>query len=353
MSVVIQRSPWRLGRWLGVVAALVGAVLVLLAYLGWEPGPSGAGTPLSAPAGWPPGASGPADGINPPPALRTGLEGLPASLTGTEVDGQARVDATGRLVPDRRLRDLFDYFLSLLGEESLAQIQARVAAYLATQLPAGAQREALDLFRRYVAYGEARGAMGASDSPDARANLSAEAVAARLAQLEALQQQHFSAAERVALFGDDQLEDRYTVARLALWQDDRLSATEKARQLQVLKDGLPADVRARLTAADAVADLRAVTEAWERDGAAPEVLREARLSLVGEAATHRLEALDAQRAQWRQRVTAYMEARQAVAADVSLSAAQREAALARLREEGFTAQEQLRLDAAVQGAAMR
>lgn len=355
MSVAIHRPSGRGWRWAGAAAALVGVCLVGLVYLGWERPSAAPEVSSSAGAAWwdgaPTGLTGlGAEGAG--PGLRTGLEALPGSLAGTEVDGQARADAQGQLVLDRRLRDLFDYFLSLVGEEPLAQIQARVAAYLGMHLPAAARDQALDLFRRYVAYGEARGRLGAEAGGSSSA-MEADALAARLGQLEALQQQHFSAAERAAFFGADNAEDRYTVARLAVWQDAHLSAADKARQLQALKEALPADLRARLTAADAVADLRAVTEAWARDGGAPEVLREARLRLVGESATTRLEALDAQRAQWRERVTAYLAQRQAVEADASLSVTQRTAALAQLRQQGFTPQEQLRLDAAMQAASPR
>lgn len=357
MSVGVYRAPRRAGRWVSAVAALAGGVVAVWVYLGRAPAAPAASGAAAAPAWW---ASGVATGVETAAeaastVLRTGLEALPASLAGTEVDGQARADSRGQLVLDRRLRDLFDYFLSLVGEEPLVQIQARVAAYLGAQLPEPARAQALDLFRRYVAYGDARGRIGGKggEAAGTQVALDADALAARLAQIDALQQQHFTAAERDAFFGADQAEDRYTVARLAVWQDASLSAADKARRLQALKDTLPDDLRARLTAADAAADLRAVTEVWQREGGAPEVLREARMRLVGEAATSRLEALDAQRAQWGERVAGYLQQRAALAADASLSAPQREAALARLRQDGFTPQEQLRLDAAVQREAIR
>ena len=58
-------------------------------------------------------------------------EQLPASLAGTSVpEGWARTDRLGNLIPTPHLRQLFEYFLSALGEESLQQLVARIQAAL-------------------------------------------------------------------------------------------------------------------------------------------------------------------------------------------------------------------------------
>lgn len=46
---------------------------------------------------------------------------LPTSFRGTSVDGSFSVDASGNLLITRDIRNLFDYFLSAVGEEPLQQ----------------------------------------------------------------------------------------------------------------------------------------------------------------------------------------------------------------------------------------
>ena len=53
-----------------------------------------------------------------------------SSLRGTEADGGVSLDASGNVVLDLRLRRLFDYYLSLIGERDRAQIRQLLDAYL-------------------------------------------------------------------------------------------------------------------------------------------------------------------------------------------------------------------------------
>ncbi len=57
---------------------------------------------------------------------------MPASLAGTSVPGGwAETDANGSLVPTPQLRQLFEYYLAALGEETLPQLVARIEQALA------------------------------------------------------------------------------------------------------------------------------------------------------------------------------------------------------------------------------
>jgi lipase chaperone LimK len=279
------------------------------------------------------------------PALRTGLEGLPRSLAGTEVDGGAQVDANGHLRPDRGLRNLFDYFLSLVGEEPLARVRARIVAYLQAHLPVAAAAEGVNLLDRYLAYQSQRGQLGRGSGGGAAQEVNQDTLAQRLAQLKSLRQAHFSVPEREAFFGDEEAYDQYTLQKMAVMQDASLSAVDKAQRLRQLVDALPAEMRESLTAVDRYEDLHAVAADWRAHGGSPEALRAARVQLVGEEATARLEALDLQRAQWAQRVQAYQAQKARLMSDASLSTQQRDQALQQLQASSFNEQERLRLAA--------
>ena len=82
----------------------------------------------------------------------TGLERLPASLKGTQVDGEIIIDENKQLVVTEGLRRLFDYFLSALGEENEAVIATRVERYIRHHTPEPAASQAVAIFGNYVAY---------------------------------------------------------------------------------------------------------------------------------------------------------------------------------------------------------
>lgn len=279
------------------------------------------------------------------PRLVTGLEQLPRSLAGTEVDGSAQADAAGHLKPDFALRRLFDYFLSTVGEEPQPRVRERLQAYLRSKLPPMAARQAMNLLDRYLAYQQARGEMGQGAPANGAADAALDLLQQRFDALRVLRQQHFSPAEVAAFFGDEEAEDRYTLQRLGVLRDASLSPADKAQRLKQLAASLPPALQASITVEDKVRDLNAVTQEWRDRGGTPQELREARVQLVGLDAADRLEALDQRRAQWAQRVEAYRARRAALQADASLSAQQREQALGQLRSESFSSQELPRVDA--------
>ncbi|MGB5877292.1 MAG: lipase chaperone, partial [Psychrobacter nivimaris] len=82
----------------------------------------------------------------------TGLENLPRSLKGTQIDGEIIIDENKQLVVTEGLRRLFDYFLSALGEEEEAVIFARVESYIRHHTPEPAASQAVTIFNQYVAY---------------------------------------------------------------------------------------------------------------------------------------------------------------------------------------------------------
>ncbi|MGV8597295.1 lipase secretion chaperone, partial [Pseudomonas aeruginosa] len=67
---------------------------------------------------------------------------LPTSFRGTSVDGSFSVDASGNLLITRDIRNLFDYFLSAVGEEPLQQSLDRLRAYIAAELQEPARGQA-------------------------------------------------------------------------------------------------------------------------------------------------------------------------------------------------------------------
>jgi lipase chaperone LimK len=100
-----------------------------------------------------------------------------------------------------------------------------------------------------------------------------------------------------------------------------------------------------LKAVNQYQDLTALTKELKAQSGSPQALRQLRESVVGVAATDRLETLDQEVAAWDQRVNAYLAQRDALHKQTSLAETDRQQAIEQLKQRLFSAQEQVRIDA--------
>ncbi|MHA6493311.1 lipase secretion chaperone [Pseudomonas borbori] len=273
---------------------------------------------------------------------------LPASFSGTQVDGVFRVDDAGHLIISEDIRRIFDYFLASIGEESIGASVERLQGYIAAQLQAPAREQALVLLEQYLNY-KRELVLLERDLPQ-MADL--DAMRQREAAVLALRARIFDSQTQQAFFAREQTYNQFTLDRLAILHDARLDDAAKAAAVDQLRNGLPPEMQ------DAVLpqlqnDLRRQTAKLQAEGANPAQIRQLRQQLVGAEATQRLEALDQKRQAWQQRLERYSAAKAAIEANEGLSATDKTAAIEQLAEQGFSEQERLRLGAAEQLAAAR
>ena len=306
---------------------------LLVSYAGFHHLGRSTGTPASPPRleGVEPATAtvSPArEAARPAASLEAVLASLPPSFRGTEVDGRFQLDAAGNLVVSEDVRQLFDYFLAAIGEEPLERSIQRLRDYIDASLVAPARDQAQALLDQYLDYKR------------------------QLAQLEqelpqlvqALRAQVFSPQAHQAFFAREEGFNRFSLERLAIRQNAALDDAGKAAAIDRLRAALPDELHEHVLP-QLQQELRVQTEQLGPD-ATPEQVRQLRQQLVGAEATARLEALDAQRQQWRQRLNDYLAEKQRLEAHRGLSGTEREAALQRLIEERFDERERLRLDAA-------
>ncbi len=274
------------------------------------------------------------------------LKSLPASFSGTSVDGIFRLDADGNLLISEDIRRIFDYFLAAVGEEPLRASVERLRAYIAAQLPANAREQALVLLNQYLDY-KRELVLLERDLPQ-MANL--DALRQREAAVQALRARIFDSETQQAFFAREQAYNQFTLQRLAILHDSQLDDAGKAAAIDQLRNSLPAEMH------DAVLpqlqnELRQQTAQLQASGAKPEQIRQLRQQLVGAEATQRLEVLDQQRQTWKKRIAQYRVDKAAIENNTGMSAGDKRAAIAQLATENFDERERLRLEAAEQLAA--
>ncbi|MFZ5723397.1 MAG: lipase secretion chaperone [Pseudomonadota bacterium] len=274
--------------------------------------------------------------------FRTGLENLPASLAGSEVNDALRVDADGHLVIEYPVRALFDYFLTTVGEEPLAVVATRIRAYLAHRLQEPARGEALQLLEGYLGFWQAAGEL--SQHAQAMPGQAApEAMAAYLAQLRELRSRYFSRDVVQAFFAEQDAYQAYTLARLQVMQDASLGNVERARRLGDLLAQLPPSVQEAQRAATLVQTLDEVIADCRRAGCPASEVQRIREELAGPEAAQRLAALEADEAALQARLAGYFLQRDRIAANPAYSESDRRAQTEELQHRLFDDSERLRL----------
>lgn len=235
------------------------------------------------------------------------LHETPASLQGTDVDGELRVDAQGNLVTSIGVRRVFDYFLSTLGEEDIEMIKARIAAYLGEQLPPVAAQQAWRLLNNYLDYQQALRELPlqSRDAPGVR-----EA----MRQRQQLRQVWLGAEVAEAFFGFEDALDNFTVARMEIMENPHLSDEEKQRQVMMLEHNLPAPIIEAKQRLLAPVEVGKQVAALRERGASEAEVRALREQRFGAEAAARFEQLDEERAQWDARYQDYAQRRASILA---------------------------------------
>jgi lipase chaperone LimK len=327
-----------------LVAASVAAGVLAVAGVGWfwggdrsDAGPGhGAGSAGALDRTTGPAAVSPVDSPDPPPAADDAP--WPRALRGTTPSGALRVDAHGHFVPGPETILFFEYFLSASNEESLGRLTERIRDAIRARLGPPADGEAQAFLARYLEYLEAGAAEfrapGLAESAD---------LERRLQWIRELRREHFGPELARRLFGAGEDMLRVHLERRRIRDEPGLTVDERRERLAALEARYPP--RVREARARALAPLlHAQAERALRDAGASEAEVDAlRTEHFGAEAAARLRALDGERARWRARWEAYLEARRALAADLHDPVALAEAT-ASLRAEHFEGDEIRRVE---------
>lgn len=282
------------------------------------------------------------------PATASTAIQLPASFSGTQVDGEFQLDEQGNLRITRDIVQIFDYFLSAIGEESLAQSIERLQAHIRAQLPAPAEAQALALLEQYLDY-KRQLVLLERDLPQLP---SLDALKQREMAVQALRARLFSSEVHQVFFAVDESYNLFTLERLAIQRDESLDANAKGAALDRLREGLSEELQASVLP-QLHTELRSQTSALQAAGGSAEQVQALRQQLVGNQAASRLQALDQQRQNWKQRLERFQQEKSAIENHPGLTSADKQVAIQRLTQEQFDEHERLRLDASAQLASAR
>lgn len=280
----------------------------------------------------------------------TGLERLPRSLQGTEVDGEIIIDENKQLVVTEGLRHLFDYFLSALGEEDEATLYQRVESYIRYHTPEPAASQAIVIFKQYVSYlkqvatiEKSYGNLQMQATQSGKLDLAM--VAQRQQDIARLRQQNFDAETIVAFFGTADAYDDYSISMLEIEQNNQLSATQKQAARQDYISRMPNNTtKANLEQQANLNALITRTEQMKAQNASAQELFAMRSELVGSAAASRLAVVDVEDADFDQRFDQYQTQKSQLLAQ-NAGNAQAQTQINQIEQQLFSEEERKRLSA--------
>lgn len=260
------------------------------------------------------------------------------------IDGDIRFDKDGALIIDRDLRHWIDFYLSAIGELTLAEIRKLMDERIA-QLPQPARDQAAKLLAEYLSYKEAL----ASYEDQFKHLVSTN-------HIENLQQRHdwqkrlrreTLSSEAVEAFWQlDELVDDYALEQLVINSSDS-SQEEKDQQLADLDTALPQELKDFRRDLYVASNLQEKVASSREEGEDDEAIRQLRIEQVGLEATNRLEALEIKQNLWMKRIHDYANEVKTVSAIEGLTEQDKQERIESYQRNNFDKAEQLRLDTAL------
>ncbi len=253
-----------------------------------------------------------------------------------EINCQLDLDSNARLIINEKVKNCFEYFITQYGEKDIEQIKVDFAQYIGQNYQQPAAAQITDLWTRYLEY---RQALADIQTPSA----TPESVAyyqSIYASMQDLRKKYFSNYEIQGLFGTENTYHEYTLKRLAILENPKLTEAEKAQKLAALFDKLPKDLKENLEQITTLDNLRKLTAELKARNASEQELQQMRLNLVGAEATARLEKLDQTRTTWKNRVTQYLNQRDQILTS-NMSSDAKQQAIQMIQKQQFTTQQEL------------
>jgi lipase chaperone LimK len=267
---------------------------------------------------------------------------IPKSLKDIDLNIALPLDSDGNLIVGLELKDLFELYLSAMGEEELDEILLRIQHALALQLTSPALEQGYDALKRFIDYKVELANLEKQPLDDTLSEL--ENIRQQKEILVAIQQEYFSPTESDALFAAETEYDTFMLEHLTIQQNEHLSAEEKQHQVEALEASLPEAVRAGRKSAMAPAKVYQQAQAMKAEGQTDADIYQMRAESLGEEAATALAQLDQERRQWQQRVDGFSSTYESISAS-GLSKADQQLEVNAVLARDFDAIESIRVRA--------
>lgn len=272
---------------------------------------------------------------------------LPNSLASAGRPAPLAHGSSGEFIADIRLRRMFDYYLSAIGEEPLEHIVARIRYDLRQQLADDDFERALLLLEDYLQYRNEIGNLveqyNTQNAAYGPTDLEQLLHAKRL--MKELRADYLPDNVAEAFFAEEDAYDNYMLAQADILRDNTRSVEEKRVAIALLEQQHESTLPISRQRNNTVASLRQSEASLRKRGANKDELFALRAEKVGADAAERLAQLDQERESWNARLETYHSELRVIEADSQYPESERNRLISELRKTHFTDTESKRVDA--------
>lgn len=247
------------------------------------------------------------------------------------------MSAGGALTVDAELERLFASFISEHGEYPPAAMTPDMEQQIVRYFQPEAISEAKRLFERYLAY---RNALRGTETNLSAGNSPLAAARERLETKRRIRARFFSADESEGLFDLEDASEMDAAARVEINQNATLSDAQRQESLAALDAAAPAVLREAQEAPLKATRLEEATRKLRADGASEDEVFRVRAETFSPEVAQRMMEADQKEKIWQGRVASYLAERTRLMEDPALPYVDRAAALQRLLDVHFNADEQ-------------
>jgi len=271
---------------------------------------------------------------------------LPLSLRDTPRPTALGVDEDEELIADHRVRNLFEYYLTAIGEEPLDRIISRIQHDLSGQLDGIALEQANQILEGYLQYRNNMAVIKnqfVNQYGNQTYNL--DVVKEMKSALRESRYGFLSEDVIIGFFKQEDQYDDYMMARVGVSSDSSLSGAEKEQLINQLDQHSPQWIIEASQRANLVSNVRTKEKHLRAEGATEDEIYSIRQQAYGVEGAENLRALDEQRAKWRRLVDLYRVDLNSMIASVGGSSNIDDELLNSLRSQYFEGPELIRIKA--------
>jgi len=238
---------------------------------------------------------------------------LPASLADIKHGVVLQMDEDGNLIVNSHTHDLFEFYLSAMGEEPLEQILIRIRHDIGQQLTSVAKDQAFLLLKNFVDY-KIELSSPSTDLKNYASNESSglASLKSQKAQVSSLRAHYFAPSTYQAFFEQEENYDTFMLSQLEINQNPHLDAIQKSQQIDALLDQLPEEIKRVRHTVSRHGELFQTANNMRSNGASNEDIYQLRARSLGDEAATALAELDVKRSLWQQRLSHYAQQRDAI-----------------------------------------
>ena len=268
---------------------------------------------------------------------------LPESLKSTRPPQGLRVDDGGNLIIDGLMVRVFDYFLTIVGEEPLETVVNRITEYIEQSLTGSAQQQAKEIFSNYLAMKSELIGFEKQWNEQLKAEGRKASLKELLLSTREIRLKHLGEEVYEGFYQDQDKMDDYALKKLEIAGNDSLTEQEKHAAIQEAEQLLPENARKRREYQRDFEQLQQTVEQAKAQGATEEAIFEMRARLLGTEKAERFRQADQKVNAWNERVDDY-RAQRAKILDSGLSSSDQSTQLSALRESLFNERERRRIE---------